>query len=55
MNEQTQTQEQPNQHAQPEYKGQPLPDIKSKKRQGASFGTKVVKSFKELNLPQEIY
>ncbi len=55
MNEQTQTKGQSNQTDQPEYKDQPLPDTKSKKRQGSGFGTKVIKSFKDMVLPQESY
>jgi len=55
MNKKTQTKGQPNQTDQLEYKDQPLFDKRSKKRQGASFGTKVVKSFKDMELPQKSY
>ena len=54
MNKQLQTKEQPNQPDQPEYKDRPLPDTKSKKRQGMEIGFKegkTVKSFKEMCMP----
>ena len=54
MNKQSQAKEQPNQHDQPEYKDQPLPDTKSKKEQGVGISAKegkIVKSFKEMDMP----
>jgi hypothetical protein len=54
MNKQSQTKEQPNQPDQPEYKDQPLPDMKSNKGHGMGIGAKegkTVKSFKEMDIP----
>ena len=54
MNKQLQTKEQPNQPDQPEYKDQPLPDTKSKKRLSGEINFKegkTVKSFKEMVMP----
>ena len=51
MNKQSQTKEQPNQ---PEYKDQPLSDTRSKKSQDVGFRgkeIKIVKSFKEMEMP----
>jgi len=54
MNKQLQAKEQPNKPDQPEYKDQPLPDTKSKKRQSVEISFKegkTVKSFKEMDMP----
>ena len=54
MNKQSQTKEQPIQTDQPEYKDQPLPETKSKKRQSVEINFKegrTVKSFKEMDIP----
>ena len=54
MNKQLQTKEQSNQPDQPEYKDQPLPDMKFKKRQSVEKVFKegrIVKSFKEMDIP----
>jgi len=56
MNKQSQTKEQPNQPDQPEYKDQPLPDMKSKKRQSSEISFRegrIVKSFKDMSMPLE--
>jgi hypothetical protein len=54
MNKQLQTKEQPNQPDQQEYKDQPLPDTKSKRKQSGENGFKegkTVKSFREMYMP----
>ena len=52
MNEQTLTKDHSNQLEKPEYKNQSLLSSKSKKRHGSGFNGKVVKSFKEMDMPQ---
>ena len=54
MNNQLQTKEKPNQTDQPEYKDQPLPVTKSKKRQNTEISFKegrIVRSFKDMYMP----
>jgi len=57
MNKQLQSKEQPNQPDQPdkpEYKDQPLPDTKSKKRQSVDVYSKegkIIRSLNEMPMP----